>query len=607
MKAKARRLKVDLLLIDTGDLHDGTGLSDATELNGAESNQLFEKIDYDILTPGNHEFYLSEVTYEHFYKFSKRYGDRYVTSNVKVYNPGTSQFEYMGVTHRYFTTAQGLRIMAFGVMFSMTLNSNASQVIPAHEMIQEKWFQEVLESSEPVDLYLLIGHNPVTPKHPASTFNIVHEAIRAKKPETPIQIFGGHNHIQDLVVYDDKTTAISSGRYCETLGWLSMSGMESDTYRGPINPSGVPNPTQMALKTNGEYSKRILKPFRKAPGLLYSRRYLDWNRLTFAYHATGSQNRAYATHPRTRTGAQISYKIHDIRRKLNLTKEYGCAPQSWCVSCAPFLSNNSIYSLLQEALSTVVVNASRASKARLVIQHTGSVRFDLPQGPFTIDDTFIVSPFDNTFEFLPDVPYSLASKVLAQLNKGKKFIRKRSSPNPEQDAPLVNNATLPLPLRLQNLGEPCPNTPIHQHPTTKKRSLSTFTLKTNPHPHPGYLTTDDFGSAGDDTLHTPIPSYPIPKYFATEANFPRDKDGSGKVLVPEKVDLIFLDFIREDVLEVLGENMGARGYWSGDVKGYLPGNWTTRSYLGVFAKGDRGWRSGVGGCASGEEEGEGFY
>ena len=63
MRTKAKQLEVDLLLIDTGDLHDGAGLSDATELNGEENNQLFEKIDYDILTPGNHELYLSEVTY----------------------------------------------------------------------------------------------------------------------------------------------------------------------------------------------------------------------------------------------------------------------------------------------------------------------------------------------------------------------------------------------------------------------------------------------------------------------------------------------------------------------------------------------------------------
>ena len=47
MRAKAKRLQVDLLLLDTGDLHDGAGLSDATDPNGEGNNQLFEKIDYE--------------------------------------------------------------------------------------------------------------------------------------------------------------------------------------------------------------------------------------------------------------------------------------------------------------------------------------------------------------------------------------------------------------------------------------------------------------------------------------------------------------------------------------------------------------------------------
>lgn len=52
MKHKAGNLGVDLLLIDTGDLHDGNGLSDATTPNGAVTNPIFENIDYDLLTIG---------------------------------------------------------------------------------------------------------------------------------------------------------------------------------------------------------------------------------------------------------------------------------------------------------------------------------------------------------------------------------------------------------------------------------------------------------------------------------------------------------------------------------------------------------------------------
>lgn len=52
MKQTAGNLGVDLLLIDTGDLHDGNGLSDASAVDGSESMPIFTEIDYDLLTIG---------------------------------------------------------------------------------------------------------------------------------------------------------------------------------------------------------------------------------------------------------------------------------------------------------------------------------------------------------------------------------------------------------------------------------------------------------------------------------------------------------------------------------------------------------------------------
>lgn len=52
MRARAKDLGVDLLLVDTGDLHDGAGLSDATSPDGEISNVVFQKMDYDLLTIG---------------------------------------------------------------------------------------------------------------------------------------------------------------------------------------------------------------------------------------------------------------------------------------------------------------------------------------------------------------------------------------------------------------------------------------------------------------------------------------------------------------------------------------------------------------------------
>jgi len=89
------------------DLHDGAGLSDATSPNGELSNPIFENLDYDLLSIGNHELYISDIAYETFNQFSKVYGDKYLTSNVQIINPATGKYEYIGQTHRYFTTKQG--------------------------------------------------------------------------------------------------------------------------------------------------------------------------------------------------------------------------------------------------------------------------------------------------------------------------------------------------------------------------------------------------------------------------------------------------------------------------------------------------------------------
>lgn len=50
----------------------------------------------------------------------------------------------------------------------------------------------------------------------------------------------------------------------------------------------------------------------------------------------------------------------------------------------------------------------------------------------------------------------------------------------------------------------------------------------------GYVTTDDWGSDGDDSVHNALPHYEIPAYFETRVKFPNETN-------PDTVDLVFLD------------------------------------------------------------------
>ena len=348
---------------------------------------------------GNHELYVSEVTLQMFKEYAGKWGDKYVTSNVKVYNEASAEFEYVGATHRYFTTPKGLRIMAFGVLFDFTGSSNISQVIKAADMVKESWFTNALASKKPVDLFILFGHNPVRATDSASTFQIVWDAIRKSHPKAPIQLFGGHSHIRDFTAYDQSSVGIESGRYCETLGWMSMSGFSAANsgYKGPRNPKGVDHPCRPAVKDS------------KSP-FLYSRRYLDWNRKTFIYHS-----RQTPKHYDLPAGKKTTGVITDTRKELKLGQVYGCAPQTWCLSCVPFTDKDNIFpGLIVPAAKSVVVNEKRKDKGRIILGNTGGIRFDLEKGPFTRDDSFVVSPFRNVLLYVADVPYQKADKLIQQ-------------------------------------------------------------------------------------------------------------------------------------------------------------------------------------------------
>lgn len=547
-------------------MHDGAGLSDATDLNGEVSNSIYTQIDYDLLSIGNHELYETDIAYETFSNFSKVYGEKYLTSNVEIINKATGEYEPVGHKYRYFTTKHGLRIMAFGVLFDFTGNSEVSRVTTTKDMVQEEWFVDAVNYEDPIDLFVVIGHNPVRTNDSSSTFGTLYETIRDMRPDVPLQAFGGHTHIRDFVVYDSISTGLESGRYCETLGWLAMSGVKSDNFNGTMNPEGVPNPNRKAVIGGAEVSQD-----QGCDDPLYARRYLDWNRLTFAYHAVGSQDLKFDTEK----GVRLTDEISDWRSTLNLTYVFGCAPQTYCMDCKPFNAEGNIFPLLRKALAEVVVNKTRADVPRLITLNTGSVRFDLVKGPFTYDDSFIVSPFPNTFQFIPDVPYSQASQVLDILNNG-----------PHQ------KRAVDVDMYARSTGDVCVDPPyttiMEKREFLEARSITRRHVELNP----GYVTIDDFGEDGDDTPHLSTPYHPQPNDFQARAAFP--EDGSD----PETVDMVFLDFIGEDyVLPALNEVGG--NYTVDDIENYLPEEFTSNKYIQEYAK--IAWQEGMPNCPVGDE------
>jgi hypothetical protein len=363
-----------------------------------------------------------------------------------------------------------------------------------------------------------------------------------------------------------------------------MSGIESKTCKAPHNPKGVPNPTRSAviLGSTGTASVSVHLPISTSNATIrYARRYLDWNRNTFAYHAQNSQP---YTKFDTSAGVSVTNEITSDRAKLNLTDLYGCAPATYCQYCKPFLAEGNIFGLLQTALATVVINETRKDVPRLIIINTGSVRFDLAKGPFTYDDSFIVSPFKDAFQFIPDVPYKQASQVLGILNAGPFQKKKRNLETVDFGfSPILADRDI------------CIDPPLTHHyegVTRRSKQGGRLIRRQSTAPSPGYTTKDDFGTDGDDTLHSAIPNYSQPNDLQANASFPLD--GS----MPETVDLVFLDFIASYIVNALNQPDVGGDFSLDQVSYYIDKDFTTNSYLPAYAK--IAWQANVPNCPVGE-------
>lgn len=298
---------------------------------------------------------------------------------------------------------------------------------------------------------------------------------------------------------------------------------------------------------------------------------MDWNRLTFEYHAVGSQVKDFDYH----SGLRVTEEVTDTRELLKTNTLYGCAPQSWCFSCVPYGDPGNIFTLVPVALGATVVNTARASTPRIIIANTGSIRFDLFKGAFTYDDSFIVSPFTDGFQYIPNVPYALASKVLTTLNNLPDSKKRDVESRDFGAMPLLERDSCIDP----TLGAVTASTDLKPRGVTRRSQVVT----------PGYVTTDDFGTGGDDTPHSVIPNYNVPQYVQGEGGFPAGA-------APANVDLIFLDFIADSVLQALGI-LGGK-YTVADVSYYLPNTgpnmFTTQQYLLAYAK--IAWQANVPNC-----------
>jgi hypothetical protein len=516
----------DLLLVDTGDRVEGNGIYDGSDPKGKFTYDIAKDQNIDLICSGNHELYKQNSSEGEFYHTVPNFKGNYIASNLDIYNPKTGKLEPLAQRYKKFTTKnQGIRILAFGFIFDFTGNANNTVVHTVADTVKDDWFKEAIKDQD-IDLIIVFGHVDIRSHEYATLFS----SIRTAQWDTPIQFFGGHSHIRDYKVYDDKSVALESGRYMETIGFMSIDG----------------------LRTGGTKDS---KPVAQKSKITFNRLYID-NNLYSLHHHSGQDDEKFTTE----LGFNVSRHIGDARKSLGLGERYGCAPRDLWVNRRPYPHEESIFSWLEkEVIPNQIYQSERMQKEKkkaLVITNTGSVRFDIFKGPYTKDTTFLVSPFTSGLRYVEDVPYSSASRVLKLLN----------NEGPIADLLAEQKVYLQPPENLAALYRPSLLSAHEAQVMQSSPRLDTHNQAIlgyeDPDLIPGYTTKDDAGKDGDDTVHSPIPYFSVPNCFQAAVNFAPDNADEA----PKTVDLMYNSFIEQWVLlalEYLGEKYTAK-----DTKSY---------------------------------------
>ena len=140
-----------MVIIDTGDLHDGAGLSDGFpvgQVDGHVSNGFHSRVEYDLLTIGNHELYKYGVAFDTYKYFVPAQRGRYVSSNVNIsvfdQHLGHNVSHVIGERYIKFTTEQGRKVTGLGVLFNFKGQDGGISIQDPKDLVNETWFKEAI-------------------------------------------------------------------------------------------------------------------------------------------------------------------------------------------------------------------------------------------------------------------------------------------------------------------------------------------------------------------------------------------------------------------------------------------------------------------------------
>ncbi|KIO16609.1 hypothetical protein M407DRAFT_33736 [Tulasnella calospora MUT 4182] len=290
----------------------------------------------------------------------------YLASNVNITDESGEDVP-LAERYRNWTTrgGKGGKVAALGVSLENSKTENAKvKIQPIEKMVKEEWFDKKFLGSNP-DIFLLVGHMSIRDED--RKWGTIHAAIRERHPKTPIFIFGGHTHRRDCRMNFDtagRSIGIESGRYLETIGWVSAALTESS------------------------------KPSE------FVRRYLDPSKDTFLRHS-GVDKKSFDT----QSGKEVMRRFNELAKERGLDELYGRAPQTYNWDHEKYTKdakNHVLNFYMNEVFPAVVTKnvGTEEPNPYFLLLNNGFMRGPVYNGEFTKDYKFVNTPYKQQFSFI---------------------------------------------------------------------------------------------------------------------------------------------------------------------------------------------------------------
>lgn len=303
--------------------------------------------------------------------FISSWGQRHLASNIII-------AETNEPLSNQYTLLQGRnsRILVFGFIYHLQNPSPKVVVLDPNDAMAQPWFETALQENE-YDAILVMAHMGIDDEAVSAIRNGIRGIIG---DGMPIQFVAGHTHQRRYTQVDDWSMAVESGRYLDTIGFMSF-------------------PTQTTIETLASNVSTID---------LFQHVFLDANVNMLKYALDTDETFA------TNDGTELKDFIMQTQNELGLDKILGCSPMDYFINRS-LQEPDSLWAVYRDfVVPTQLEQDSDTNRAILISQ--GSWRYDLFMGENTLDDIVAVSPFNEPIYLVGKMPCQIILSLQDNFN-----------------------------------------------------------------------------------------------------------------------------------------------------------------------------------------------